>query len=412
MLTRIKSFFNFLRSNRFDRSLLRYFDWPLLVLVLGISLFGVICIFSATSLEITEEPATIMKMLANQPITYPRLQLLWIIAGLVSMCFIIYIDYSIYGEFSNLIYTVTIVILLAVLTVEAGRGGMTAFFQWGSTSERSIQPSEFGKLSVIIAFGKAFSIRSKRIMHISDLIPLVIYAAIPTILVLLQPDFGTALVYFVVFCVMVFASGTSYKIILGTIGIALLMVIPLWYFMNNSDSTSFRMTRILSWLYPEQYPDDARQVINAQIAAASGGMFGKGVISVGSLASLGYISDDHTDFIFAVVCESFGFVGAGILILAYVLLLARLIYLAVRIKEPFGSFVILGVTAMFMFHIIENIGMVIGLLPVTGIPLPFMSYGGSNMLTNMMAIGLVQNVVMRTRYRERQGSITRRELRI
>ncbi|MBP3410221.1 MAG: FtsW/RodA/SpoVE family cell cycle protein, partial [Clostridia bacterium] len=195
-------------------------------------------------------------------------------------------------------------------------------------------------------------------------------------------------------------SGTNWKLIAGVIATGILILIPIWYFLNNASGDNFRLTRILIWLDPESYPDDARQVINGQIALGSGGMFGKGLVSPGSFASLGYISDDHTDFIFAVVGEAFGMVGACGLVLAYGLLFARLIYLSFKVQDPFGSYVLIGVFAMFLFHVVENIGMVIGLLPVTGIPLPFMSYGGSNMLTNMMAIGLAQNVIMRSRKRD------------
>jgi len=201
---------------------------------------------------------------------------------------------------------------------------------------------------------------------------------------------------------MVFVSGTNAKLIWGVIIAFVLLLVPLWYFMNNSSSDNFRFTRILIWLDPESFPDQARQVINGQIAIGSGGVWGKGIVSPGSFASLGYISDDHTDFIFAIVCESFGLVGGCALILAYILMIARLIYLAIRTEDPFGSYLIVGVTAMLLFHVIENIGMVIGLLPVTGIPLPFVSYGGSNMLTNMMGLGLVLNVVMRSRQRALQ----------
>ena len=232
--------------------------------------------------------------------------------------------------------------------------------------------------------------------------PLVIYMGIPLVLIVLQPDVGTALVYLAIFSVMVFVSGTDKKLIFAVIGLGILLIIPLWYFMNNSATENFRFTRILIWLNPEAYPDDARQVINAQIAIGSGGLTGKGIISPGSFASLGYISDDHTDFIFAIVCESFGLVGGCALVLAYAALIGRLIYLSVKVEDPFGSYVIVGAMAMLLFHVVENIGMVIGLLPVTGIPLPFVSYGGSNMLTNMAAIGLVMNVVMRSRQHELQ----------
>lgn len=399
MLSRIIAFIKGLRENRFDRSLMRYFDWPLFLIVLGISLFGVVTIFSASSIEITEKPATIMEMLRTQPLTYPRLQLIWIIVGSVAMFVLIFFNYDLYGKYANILYAANLAMLLLVLIIaEAGRGGMTAFFAWGN--DRGFQPSEFGKVIIIIAFAKAFSLRAKPVMNMRDILPLALYMALPMILVLAQPDFGTALVYIAVFCVMVWVSGTNWKLIASVLGCAVLALIPIWYFMNNSSSESFRLTRILIWLDPESYPDEARQVINGQIALGSGGLFGKGLVSPGSFASLGYISDDHTDFIFSVVGETFGMVGACALVLAYIALFARLIYQSMRIEDPFGSYLLIGVLAMLLFHVVENIGMVIGLLPVTGIPLPFMSYGGSNMLTNMMAIGLAENVIMRSRKKE------------
>ena len=412
MFSRIAAFFKYIRDNRFDRSLMKYFDWPLLIIVLLVALFGVVCIFSATSSEVTEAPANIMEMLETQSITYPRLQLMWIGAGLVFMCIVIFFPYELYGRYANAIYAANIgLLLITLLLAEAGRGGMTAFFNWGN--DRGFQTSEVGKIAIIIAFAKAFSVRTKPVMKFHDIIPLAIYMGIPLVLIVAQPDIGTALVYVAIFCVMVFVSGTNYKLILTVLGGLALLIIPVWYFMNNSSSENFRFTRILIWLDPESYPDEARQVINAHIAIGSGGLFGKGIISPGSFASLGYISDDHTDFIFAVVCESFGLVGGCALVFAYMLLIARLIYLSIRVKDPYGSYLIVGVTAMLLFHIVENIGMVIGLLPVTGIPLPFVSYGGSNMLTNMMGIGLVLNVVMRSRQHElQQRSSTNRVLHI
>lgn len=410
MLSRIKAFFKYIKDNRFDRSLMKYFDWPLFIIVLVISLFGVVCIFSATSSQVVERPANVIEMLQTQSILYPRLQLLWIGAGLIAMSFIIFFPYQLYERYANTIYAAQIVLLtLTLLLARAGRGGMTAFFNWGS--DRGFQPSEVCKIAIIIALSKAFCVRTKPIMTIHDIIPLTIYVGIPIVLVVAQPDFGTALVYMAVFSVMVFVSGTNSKLIWGVLGVMVLLLIPLWYFMNNSGSDNFRFTRILMWLNPEAYPDEARQIINGQIAIGSGGVFGKGIVSPGSFASLGYISDDHTDFIFAIVCESFGLVGGSALVLAYVLLIARLIILAVRTEDPYGSYLIVGVMAMILFHVVENIGMVIGLLPVTGIPLPFVSYGGSNMLTSMMGIGLVLNVVMRSRQHEqRQHTATERVL--
>ena len=409
MLSRIIAFFKGLRENRFDRSLMRYFDWPLFLIVLGISLFGVVAIFSATSIEVTQKPATIMEMLQTQPLTYARLQLIWIFAGVIAMFVIIFFNYELYGKYANILYAANLIVLLLVLGVEAGRGGMSAFFGWGN--ERGFQPSEFGKVIMIICFAKAFSMRVKPVMHLRDIIPLVLYLALPMLLVIAQPDVGTALVYMAVFCVMVWVSGTNWRLIASVLVCAVLILIPVWYFMNNASSGNFRLTRILIWLDPESYPDEARQVINGQIALGYGGLFGKGLVSPGSFASLGYISDDHTDFIFAVVGESFGLVGACGLVLAYVALFARLIYQSMKIEDPFASYLLVGVLGMLLFHVVENICMVIGLLPVTGIPLPFVSYGGSNMLTNMMAIGLAENVIMRARKRESHRRVSTARMR-
>ena len=399
MFARILALFKDLSENHLDRRLMRYFDWPLFFIVIGISLFGVVTIFSASSIEVTETPATVMEMLQTQPLTYARLQLIWIVAGTIAMFGIIFFDYDQYGKYANALYVANLALLVVVLGVERGRGGMTAFFTWGS--DRGFQPSEIGKVIIIIAFAKAFASRVKPVMTIRDVLPLVLYMALPLVLIVAQPDVGTALVYLAIFCILVFVSGTNYKLILGVILCGVLVLIPVWYFMNNSSSDNFRLTRILIWLDPESYPDDARQVINGQTALGSGGWFGKGLVSPGSFASLGYISDDHTDFIFSIVGESFGLVGACALIVGYGLMFARLIQQGLRIEDPFGAYILMGVLAMLLFHVVENICMVIGLLPVTGIPLPFMSYGGSNMLTNMMALGLAQNVIMRSRQRER-----------
>jgi len=388
----LQALIQYFKTRRVNRQLLRHFDWLLFLNVIAISMFGIVAIFSATTTSVTEEPATIMEMLETQPITYARLQFFWLLGGLVVMTAVIYFSYEVYGRYARMIFIVMLVVLVIVLGMEAGRGNMTAFFQWGTN--RSFQPSEFGKIAIVICLARLLAARKEPISNVRDLVVFGMHVAIPLILVLAQPDFGTAMVYLAIFCVLVLASGTNYKLILGAIAIVVLIAVPGWYLLNSMGD-SFRLDRILMWLHPEDYEDEARQIINGQIAIGSGGLWGKGIVSVGSFASLGYISDDHTDFIFAVVCESFGFVGGFALVLAYMFMLGRLLYLAMRVKDPLGSYMIIGVFGMFLFHFVENICMVIGLLPVTGIPLPFMSYGGSSMLANFMGIGLVENVVMR-----------------
>lgn len=398
MFARLKAAWQYIRDNRLTRSMFRYFDWPLFLIVVAISLFGIVCVFSATSSEVTEYPSNIMEMLETQSIYYPRLQFTWLLIGIAAMLIMAVLPYQFYGQMSTWIYLGTCgVLIFTKVAAEVGRGGMQAFLTIGS-SDRGFQPSELGKVSMIICFAKVFSDRKHNIRSLSEFLMLTAYMAIPTVLILLQPDFGTAMVYMFTFCILIFVSGTDTKLLLSLIGCAVLLAIPVWYAMNNTSAAeNFRLTRFLIWLDPESYPDEARQVINAQIAVGSGGLFGKGIVSPGSFASLGYISDDHTDFIFAIVCESFGLVGGFALVGGYMLLVARLLWLATHIDDPYGAYMIMAVMGVLLFHIIENLCMVIGLLPVTGIPLPFVSYGGSNMLTNMAAIGLVQNVVIRSR---------------
>ena len=283
----IAKIWNYIRHNKFETRLLGSVDWYLAILVWAISLFGVVCIFAATASANVGMGDTLLETISMHPITYARLQLIWICVGVVAMAVICYFSYTLYGDLANLIYWANVIMLLLVLLMaEVGRGGMTAFFQWGG--DRSIQPSEFGKIAIIIALAKLFSSRKKPIQTFGELFPVLIYVGLPLVLIVLQPDVGTALVYIAVFAVLIFVSGTSYKLIGGILLAMVLVLVPLWYFMNASGE-SFRLTRILIWLDPESDPDAAMQVVNSQIALGSGGLFGKGLVSEGSFASLGYI---------------------------------------------------------------------------------------------------------------------------
>ena len=395
-----------IKKNKYRPGLFKSFDWFLFSLVIIMCLFGVVAIFAATAYASEDEVSGLLNILSANPITYARLQLIWIALGIVVLFMISLLDYHLYGKYAQFIYLFNILILLVVLTVEAGRGGMTAFFAIGSSTstlgQRSFQPSEFGKVAMIISLAKLFAQRKTPIRNWQELWPTIIFVAVPMVLVFLQPDFGTALVYAVIYVVLLYISGTKRPLIYAMLAIVVAVAIPAWYYINTA-SNSFRLTRILMWLNPDQYPDDARQVINGQIAIGSGGLTGKGIVSVGSFASLGYIPDDHTDFCFSIVGEAFGFIGTISLLIAFMVFLGRLIYHALRTQDTFGEYIIIGTTAMFMFHILENICMILGILPVTGIPLPFISYGGSNLLTNMAALGLVMNVVMRSRQKQLGG---------
>ena len=405
--TRIRSA---LDRNKFNTKLLRNFDWGLLLLMLGIQLFGVLCIFCATAqpYEFGDvSQLSFLQLLRTQPTEYPGLQLTWIGVGLIIIGIMVFLDYEFFERNANLIYWLNIILLVVVLFMERGRGAMAGWFRWGSDMTRTLQPAEFGKIAIIISLAKLFAGRKKSIGTVQELLPTLAYVGLPLVLIFAQPDVGTGLVYIVIFGVMLFASGASYKLIIGVLSVAILMMVPIWYIMNTS-AADFRLTRIQVFLDPTfDTGGYGMQTYNAKIAIGSAGWFGKGMFSEGSFASLNYIPDDHTDFIFAIVCEAFGFIGAGLLVLGLLLLILRITVLSSQAADSFGNYCIIGVMGMLLFHVVENVGMVIGLVPVTGIPLSFISYGGSNTLTNMIGMGLVFSISMRSRERKKEIKVKR-----
>lgn len=393
---RFAALWNDIKRSRYRKGLIRHFEWPLVIMVLVMSIWGIVSIFAATGSPVEEGvQMSFLEKITTQSLYYPRLQFFWVCAGMVALAAVSYFDYRLYGRWKNLFYWGNVIVLALVkFTTEVGRGAAHMFFQWGSG--RTFQPAEFGKIAIIIALAQVFSSREKPIKTLSELIRMSCYVGLPLILIVIQPDVGTALVYVAIYAILIWASGTNYKLVVGTICIGVILVVAAWYVLNFSDN--FRVDRIQVWLNPDyDINNSGMQTYNARLMLGSGGLWGKGLFSVGNFAALNYVPDDHTDFIFAVVCETFGFVGGGLMILLYLAMLLRMMYLANHAEDTFGCYLIIGVMAMMFFHIFENISMVIGLMPVTGIPLPFVSYGGSNYITNIMGIGLVCNVAMRSR---------------
>ncbi len=389
----------YIRENPFDRRYMRGFDWPIFLTTCALIVFGIVSIYSATSIPVEGEIISAADMFSYEPIGTARLQFIWSIAGMVALFVMIYFDYGLFGRLSNIIYWANIALLLMVLFTTRGKGNMAGWFSWGSG--RTFQPSEIGKIAIIIALSKMFADRKEPIKTVRDLLPVMMYFMLPLILILAQPDVGTALVYVAIFAGLLFVSGTNWKLLTGMVCILVLMMVPLWYLMNATGS--FRLDRIMVFLNPELDPNGAgMNAINSRIAVGSAGLWGKGLFADGSFAALNYIPEDHTDFIFAITCETFGFVGAMLMVGLFAFLLIRMLVLARRSRDTFGNYMIVGIMCMMLFHVVENIGMILGLLPITGIPLPFISYGGSNMLTNMAGVGLVLNVVMRSRVQVRR----------
>ena len=320
-----------IRVNSASKRLFRHFEWPTAILVLILSLYGVLAIFAATGSPLTNaDEMTLIEKIRSQSFTYPRLQLIWMAIGGVAMMACVFFDYHLYGQLKNVFYWGNVVMLLVVLGMEKGRGAATMFYRWGDG--RTFQPAELGKLCIIIALARLFADREKPIRTVGELIRVTCYLALPLVLIVLQPDVGTALVYIAIFAGLIFASGTDIKIILGVICIGIVILVPAWYILSTS--TSFRVVRIQVWLDPNyDILGAGMQTYNGRLAVGSGGLWGKGLFSAGNFAALNYIPDDHTDFIFAIVCETFGFVGGGLMILLFLLLILRMVVLSSQAQD-------------------------------------------------------------------------------
>ena len=282
-------------------------------------------------------------------------------------------------------------LLLAVTTVFNRATGVKAWLDmlWGYT----IQPSEFAKLSMILLLAKQLSKQDRPLSDTQSFIRTFLLVGIPGLVILLQGETGSLLVIVFLFAVMMYFANVSLKTLGILAAIAILGILSLYGFMVATGSQDYRLARISGFLNPELYStSDAYQQTMSKIVIGSGGLTGNGMFVDGAMSQLDYVPADWTDFIYATIGETWGFVGCLLVLVFYVLILLRLLYLAWYTRDKFGRLIIIGVMGMLLFHVLENIAMTLGLMPITGIPLPFLSYGGSNMMTNMGGIGLALNV--------------------
>jgi len=316
--------------------------------------------------------------------SYVLIQLLAALAGVAVMVMIAFSDYERLGSYVKLIYIISILALVAVLLIGTGRES-TGSKSWIRFGPVGIQPSEFVKIGFIISFSKLCSNYGSAINKPKNIIKLLMFTGVLLGLIMLQPDFGTTMVFIVIFCGIIFAAGISYKYIIGT-ALAIVAAVPLVW---NLVLKEYQKNRIRVFLNPESDPlGSGYHVMQSKITIGSGGIFGKG-LGQGTQTQLEILPVKHTDFIYSVVGEELGLVGCLAVAILLFALVFRCIYNAKNAKNSYGSYICIGVACMFLAHIFENIGMCLGLMPVTGIPLPFFSYGGSSMVTNLMAIGLV-----------------------
>lgn len=362
--------------NLLDKKLIKNIDLGIIVSVLLLFIAGIIVISSATG-------ATY-----GGSLSYIKIQIAAFILGIIGAAIVLFFDYNTFGEMEKIIYVINILLLVAVLVFGKEVKGSKSWIIFGPLR---FQPSEIVKIGFILTFAKQLEKREGTLDTVKGVIPLLLYMAPIIVLILRQPDFGTALVFIFFSFFMLYAAGISYKFIIGIGALGIISLPILWFYYFEE----YQRYRIMVFFNPEMDPlGRGYHVIQSKIAIGSGQFLGKGLFK-GTQNNLGFIPERHTDFIFSVIGEELGLIGSMIIILLFMLLIMRCMYISKISKDSYGKYISVGVMAMFLFHVLENIGMTMGIMPVTGIPLPFISYGGSSLLANMLSIGLVLNVGMR-----------------
>jgi rod shape determining protein RodA len=352
---------------------IRDYDWWLFALVFTICGISLLEIWSATH--------------ASHLAGMQWKQVWWIVFGVIGMMILSRIDYHTILEQAPIFYLVGIGLLIAVLAVGHTRFGSK---RWLPVLGAVLQVSELVKLIIIIVLARYFSeLRSER-LDLVDLAKVAILVGVPLALILKQPDLGTALVLVPLTAVGAFLAGLQWKHAAALLLLAAMMVPVGWHFLKP-----YQRDRVNTFLRPEDNPKGAGyQILQSKIAVGSGGFWGKG-LGNGSQNQGGFVPVRYSDFILAALAEELGFAGVVVTLVLYMALLLRLVQNAQHAKDRAGMFLVMGVTAVIGFHVLVNAAMVIGLMPVTGIPLPLLSYGGSATLFVFLALGLVMNVRLR-----------------
>ncbi len=361
---------------KFDRRIFQCFDWTLLVLVLGICSIGIVNIYSAAY------------SLGDMQIPHYLKQVQWVLLGLFFMFVVFLIDYRIINEVAYVIYGLSVALLLVVFLYGYTTHGSQ---RWISLGGFSFQPSELMKLTVVLALARYFDDhKSNEPYKLKELFFPFLIVLLPFLLILKQPDLGTALVIMIIFVSMVFFIGVNWKSV-AIVSTGCLMLMPLgWHFLKD-----YQKDRLVMFLNPDNDPLGAGyHIIQSMIAIGSGGIFGKGFLK-GSQTQLKFLPEQQTDFVFSVFAEEWGFFGAFILIILFMALIFWCLKIALHSRDLLGTLIAFGITAFISWEAFINMGMVLGVLPVVGIPLPFLSYGGSAMIALMMATGFLMNVSVR-----------------
>ena len=348
-------------------------EWWIVIWGIALSIIGLIALFSATSEANYNEFTK---------------QIVWIVISLVAMLVVMFIDYNMLVRISPILYVISIVLLILVLFTEPINGASS----WFSIGDFAFQPSEFAKIAVILFLAFSMSKLQQRgkeeINKPWKLIVTISIVALPLLLIIMQPDYGTAAAYIMALALILFTAGISKKYIIAAL-LVIVILAPILYLYILPEHAK---TRIEIFLNPESDPRGAGyNVIQSKLAIGAGGLTGMGLLK-GNQTQLGYLHPKTTDFIFSVIGEEMGFIISTIVVVLYILIITKIIYIAKTAKDDEGSYISIGIAGIFLFHMIENIGMTMGLLPITGVPLLFVSYGGSSMIISFMCLGLLLNI--------------------
>jgi len=386
-----------LNQSRFLKKL----DHTLLASVAIIILLGLTIIYSAT------KPTELLPVAGSvadsaDPFAYVKRQILWVLVGTGMMGMMLYIHYEDLMKHMKFLYIINLIMLGAVIFFGVSELGAQ---RWVRIGGFHFQPSEFSKLMIIICFAAFLSSRKKKLNRFRDLLPSFAFFVFPTMLILKQPDLGTALVFFAVMFGMLFVSGANPKLLVLIIAVVLGAVslwiwAHLWLEANRGVQLwmplkDYQLNRLIIFINPWQdWHGAGYNVIQSQIAIGQGGFWGRGLFQ-GSQTHGDFLPIQETDFIFSVVGEELGFIGAFVLLTLYFIVIYRCILITINAKDDFGTLIAAGIVSMITFHVLVNVGMTCGIMPVTGIPLPMFSSGGSSMITNLAALGLLLNINMR-----------------
>lgn len=324
-------------------------------------------------------------------------QLIFAMAGFAAMFFAASADYRMLKNYSGALYAGTLSLLAAVLVFGNNTRGTTGWFDLGYFS---LQPAEFAKVAMIIVLGKCLSDMGNYSHITKKILVSGFYAALPVGLILLQPDLGSSLVILFIWFGLLSVFGLKRKQVALFLLLGAAMSVASWFLVLDN----YQKDRINTFVNPQSDPlGSGYNVIQSMVAVGSGSLWGKG-LGHGSQSQLNFLPEKHTDFIFAVIAEEMGFIGASMVLALFAIIFYRLFVIAEEAQDNFGKLMVLGAVFLLVFHMLINVGMNMGVMPVTGIPLPFVSYGGSSLVSFLLVIGIVQSVYINGRRYRFEGN--------